>query len=175
MPHPSNTRQKLPLPGVTTSRGRYPLGGRFGPPGQLLKKSKNLALTIIRPSHTVRTGLPIMIGDSDVMARRMLDGEPTIVAGALDAHSLGRFRSALRRAFRQGRGERRIRSILGLTTAQRRLGPFAQDRIREQTKHLSSRPLQAFVSTDRRVLRQEPRPSGPLLQCWGCRYISPRN
>jgi hypothetical protein len=85
MPHPSNTRQKLPLPGVTTSRGRYPLGGRFGPPGQLLKKSKNLALTIIRPSHTVRTGLPIMIGDSDVMARRMLDGEPTIVAG--DGHT----------------------------------------------------------------------------------------
>ena len=35
----------------------------------------------MRPSHTVRTGLPIMMGDSDVMARRMLEGEPTIVAG----------------------------------------------------------------------------------------------
>ncbi|MFS8110805.1 SDR family oxidoreductase [Rhizobium jaguaris] len=48
---------------------------------ELLRKSENLAWTIVRPSHTVRTGLPIMMGDSDVMARRMLDGEPTIVAG----------------------------------------------------------------------------------------------
>ncbi|WP_354043686.1 SDR family oxidoreductase [Devosia sp. UYZn731] len=47
----------------------------------LLIASSNLAWTIVRPSHTVRTGLPIMMGDSDVMARRMLDGEPTIVAG----------------------------------------------------------------------------------------------
>jgi nucleoside-diphosphate-sugar epimerase len=52
---------------------------------ELLKKSDNLAWTIVRPSHTVRTGLPIMMGDSDVMARRMLDGEPTIVAG--DGHT----------------------------------------------------------------------------------------
>lgn len=52
---------------------------------ELLKKSSNLAWTIIRPSHTVRTGLPVMMGDSDVMARRMLDGDPTIVAG--DGHT----------------------------------------------------------------------------------------
>ncbi|RFB91544.1 RNA-binding protein [Rhizobium leguminosarum bv. trifolii] len=51
----------------------------------LLKKAGNLAWTIVRPSHTVRTGLPIMMGDSDVMARRMLDGEPIIVAG--DGHT----------------------------------------------------------------------------------------
>jgi len=50
-----------------------------------LQDSRGLAWTIVRPSHTVRTGLPIMIGDSDVMARRMLDGEPTIVAG--DGHT----------------------------------------------------------------------------------------
>lgn len=50
-----------------------------------LKDSQGLAWTIVRPSHTVRTGLPIMIGDSDIMARRMLDGEPTIVAG--DGHT----------------------------------------------------------------------------------------
>jgi len=52
---------------------------------EMLKASSNLDWTIVRPSHTVRTGLPIMIGDSDVMARRMLDGEPTIVAG--DGHT----------------------------------------------------------------------------------------
>ncbi|MFI5411204.1 SDR family oxidoreductase [Kaistia sp. UC242_56] len=50
-----------------------------------LQNSQGLAWTIVRPSHTVRTGLPIMIGDSDIMARRMLDGEPTIVAG--DGHT----------------------------------------------------------------------------------------
>ena len=52
---------------------------------ELLKKAENLPWTIVRPSHTVRTGLPIMMGDADVMARRMLDGEPTIVAG--DGHT----------------------------------------------------------------------------------------
>ena len=48
---------------------------------QLLENSTGLDWTIVRPSHTVRTGLPIMMGESDVMARRMLEGEPTIVAG----------------------------------------------------------------------------------------------
>jgi nucleoside-diphosphate-sugar epimerase len=48
-------------------------------------RTSKIAWTIVRPSHTVRTGLPVMIGDSDVMARRMLDGEPTIVAG--DGHT----------------------------------------------------------------------------------------
>jgi nucleoside-diphosphate-sugar epimerase len=52
---------------------------------KLLEASQNLSWTIVRPSHTVRTGLPIMMGDSDIMARRMLDGEPTIVAG--DGHT----------------------------------------------------------------------------------------
>ncbi|ULR45492.1 SDR family oxidoreductase [Rhizobium sp. K102] len=52
---------------------------------ELLKTSGNLAWTIVRPSHTVRTGLPIMMADSDIMARRMLDGEPIIVAG--DGHT----------------------------------------------------------------------------------------
>ncbi len=51
----------------------------------LLKNAEGLNWTIVRPSHTVRTGLPVMIGDADVMARRMLDGEPTIVAG--DGHT----------------------------------------------------------------------------------------
>ena len=50
-----------------------------------LTQSEGLSWTIVRPSHTVRTGLPIMMGDSDIMARRMLDGEPTIVAG--DGHT----------------------------------------------------------------------------------------
>lgn len=46
-----------------------------------LHGSSGLDWTIVRPSHTVRTGLPVMIGDAAVMARRMLEGRPTIVAG----------------------------------------------------------------------------------------------
>jgi nucleoside-diphosphate-sugar epimerase len=46
-----------------------------------LRGSTGLDWTIVRPSHTVRTGLPVMIGDAAVMARRMLEGRPTIVAG----------------------------------------------------------------------------------------------
>ncbi|MGV8855154.1 MAG: SDR family oxidoreductase [Devosia sp.] len=51
----------------------------------LLTGSAGLPWTIVRPSHTVRTGLPIMMGDSDIMARRMIEGQPTIVAG--DGHT----------------------------------------------------------------------------------------
>lgn len=51
----------------------------------LLRGTSGLGWTIVRPSHTVRTGLPVMIGDADVMARRMLEGSPTIVAG--DGHT----------------------------------------------------------------------------------------
>ncbi|WEK06445.1 MAG: SDR family oxidoreductase [Candidatus Devosia phytovorans] len=52
---------------------------------ELINATDGFDWTIVRPSHTVRTGLPVMIGDADVMARRMLDGEPTIVAG--DGHT----------------------------------------------------------------------------------------
>ncbi len=52
---------------------------------ELLAKSDNLAWTIVRPSHTVRTGLPMMMGEADIMARRLLDGDPIIVAG--DGHT----------------------------------------------------------------------------------------
>ena len=47
----------------------------------LLKASKNLPWTIVRPSHTVRTGLPTMMGEGDVVIRRMQQGKPVIVAG----------------------------------------------------------------------------------------------
>ncbi|WDR02651.1 SDR family oxidoreductase [Devosia algicola] len=48
---------------------------------QLLKDSNGLSWTIIRPSHTVRTGLPTMMGEGDLIARRMIEGDPVIVAG----------------------------------------------------------------------------------------------
>ncbi|MDB5507021.1 MAG: putative mRNA-binding protein [Devosia sp.] len=47
----------------------------------LLTGQTALPWTIIRPSHTVRTGLPTMVGEGDVIARRMLAGKPVIVAG----------------------------------------------------------------------------------------------
>jgi len=37
--------------------------------------------TIVRPSHTVRTQLPTMLGERDALAQRMLAGRPVIVAG----------------------------------------------------------------------------------------------
>ena len=47
----------------------------------LLEGAKNLPWTIVRPSHTVRTGLPTMVGEGDVIPRRMLQGKPVVVAG----------------------------------------------------------------------------------------------
>jgi uncharacterized protein YbjT (DUF2867 family) len=47
----------------------------------LLRDQTALPYTIVRPSHTVRTGMPIMVGDADDGIRRMLAGLPVIVAG----------------------------------------------------------------------------------------------
>ncbi len=51
-----------------------------------LSEQSALPWTIVRPSHTVRTGLPLAIGDGDAVARRLLSGAPVIVHG--DGHSL---------------------------------------------------------------------------------------
>jgi len=48
---------------------------------QLLRAQDKLAYTIVRPSHTVRTGMPIQLGDPDAAVRRMIAGKPVIVAG----------------------------------------------------------------------------------------------
>jgi nucleoside-diphosphate-sugar epimerase len=48
---------------------------------ELLAASTNLPWTIVRPSHTVRTGLPTMTSEGDVLPRRMLEGRPVFVAG----------------------------------------------------------------------------------------------
>jgi nucleoside-diphosphate-sugar epimerase len=47
----------------------------------LLKRETTLPWTIVRPSHTVRTGLPTMVGTGDELAARMLAGRPVLVAG----------------------------------------------------------------------------------------------
>jgi nucleoside-diphosphate-sugar epimerase len=46
-----------------------------------LKAASGLAWTIVRPSHTVRTGLPTMVGPGEELAQRLLDGRPVLVAG----------------------------------------------------------------------------------------------
>jgi nucleoside-diphosphate-sugar epimerase len=48
---------------------------------ELLKRARGLDWTIVRPSHTVRTGLPTMMGEGDIVPRRMRAGLPVIVAG----------------------------------------------------------------------------------------------
>ena len=47
----------------------------------LMKAAKNLPWTNVRPSHTVRSGLPTMMNDEDIVARRLLAGQPVLVAG----------------------------------------------------------------------------------------------
>jgi nucleoside-diphosphate-sugar epimerase len=47
----------------------------------MLKSARGLSWTIVRPSHTVRTMLPTMFNEGDVVAHRMLEGRPVIVAG----------------------------------------------------------------------------------------------
>lgn len=46
-----------------------------------LRHEERLAWTIVRPSHTVRTSIPTMMGEGDLVAQRMLAGKPVIVAG----------------------------------------------------------------------------------------------
>jgi nucleoside-diphosphate-sugar epimerase len=47
----------------------------------LLRDQDRLPYTIVRPSHTVRTHMPIQVGDADAAIRRMIAGKPVIVAG----------------------------------------------------------------------------------------------
>lgn len=48
---------------------------------RLLRDQDKLVYTIVRPAHTVRTGMPIQVGDPDAAVRRMIAGKPVIVAG----------------------------------------------------------------------------------------------
>ena len=48
---------------------------------ELMKAATNLPWTNVRPSHTVRSGLPSMLNDGDAVAHRMLAGKPIIVVG----------------------------------------------------------------------------------------------
>jgi nucleoside-diphosphate-sugar epimerase len=47
----------------------------------MLKSTSGVPWTIVRPSHTVRSMLPTMFNEGDVVAHRMLEGRPMIVAG----------------------------------------------------------------------------------------------
>jgi nucleoside-diphosphate-sugar epimerase len=47
----------------------------------MLKSAQGIPWTIVRPSHTVRTMLPTMFNEGDIVAHRMLEGRPVIVCG----------------------------------------------------------------------------------------------
>lgn len=47
----------------------------------VLKAQDQQPWTIVRPSHTVRTGLPTMMNDGDVLAHRILADRPLLVTG----------------------------------------------------------------------------------------------
>lgn len=44
-------------------------------------KASNLPWTIVRPAHTVRTNLPAMLSEGDVVGHRLLAGKPILVSG----------------------------------------------------------------------------------------------
>lgn len=48
---------------------------------KLLARSENLVWTIVRPSHTVRLGLPVLVGEGDRLGHRLLAGKPVLVSG----------------------------------------------------------------------------------------------
>jgi nucleoside-diphosphate-sugar epimerase len=48
---------------------------------ELLLKASKLTWTNVRPSHTVRSGLPTMLNEGDIVAHRMLAGKPVLVTG----------------------------------------------------------------------------------------------
>jgi nucleoside-diphosphate-sugar epimerase len=47
----------------------------------MLRRTSGLEWTIVRPSHTMRTGLPTMFNEGDTVGYRMRAGKPVIVAG----------------------------------------------------------------------------------------------
>ena len=47
----------------------------------LMKAAKGLNWTNVRPSHTVRTGLPTLLNEGDAVGHRLLAGKPLLVAG----------------------------------------------------------------------------------------------
>ena len=48
---------------------------------EMLQGQAALPYTIIRPSHTVRTHMPVDLGDADAAIRRFIAGKPVIVTG----------------------------------------------------------------------------------------------
>jgi nucleoside-diphosphate-sugar epimerase len=65
-----------------------PIGNPYWPYSQakiaseaMIKAAADLPWTNVRPSHTVRTAIPTMMGEGDSVALRLLAGKPVIVAG----------------------------------------------------------------------------------------------
>jgi nucleoside-diphosphate-sugar epimerase len=48
---------------------------------KLVKEARGLHWTIVRPSHTVRTGLPTMMNEGDIVGHRMIAGKKVLVSG----------------------------------------------------------------------------------------------
>ena len=77
----------------------------------LLLSRPDFPATIVRPSHTMRTGLPSQMSDGDGLGYRLLAGKPVLLSG--DGTSLWTltrpigFRRTLCRPVRQAKGHRR--------------------------------------------------------------------
>ena len=48
---------------------------------QLLRQARGFGWTIVRPSHTMRTGLPAQMNDGDGLGHRLMAGKPVLLSG----------------------------------------------------------------------------------------------
>ena len=128
---------------------------------ELLRKQKKLPWTIVRPSHTVRSGLPTMMNEGDIVAHRMLAGKPVIVCGrrhdAVDADAVRGPRGALHQPVRQQQGARR-----GYSTSPRTAAITWDDIYKAIARGLGVEAKIVHVPTDT-LVRYNSDWEGPLL------------
>jgi nucleoside-diphosphate-sugar epimerase len=118
---------------------------------QLLRDQDRLAYTIVRPAHTVRTHMPIQVGDPDAAIRRMIAGKPVIVAG--DGSSLWTLTRSSRR-IADSPGTRSTRRSLVDSASRRSTRTFRRKRssvsIRSgRASYLAIRRGRRFTTTPR--------------------------
>jgi nucleoside-diphosphate-sugar epimerase len=125
----------------------------------LMKAAKRLPWTNVRPSHTVRTGLPTMLNEGDVVAHRMLAGKPILVAGDGNAPWTLTRSEDFAKPFVKLFGKKRALSEDFHITGDK---GFTWDAIYTAIgRGLGVEPKLAHVATDT-ILRHEPSWAGPL-------------
>lgn len=134
---------------------------------QLLATTEGFNWTIVRPSHTMRVGLPVQVADGDMLGHRMLAGKPVLVAG--DGTSLWTLTRPVDFAVpfvNLFGNEKALGEIFHIT---QHLHGYTWDQIYTAIAHdLGVEPNIVHVPTDT-LIRYEPEWTGPL---WGDKSYS---